>query len=81
MSDNAVDIGEFRTLDEWVESGSGGSAFNRRDKVDWEIRKHKAELIASGEFIPGVGARPSLVGPGFGAVLTSILRRGGTLDI
>jgi hypothetical protein len=69
---------DFTPLPEWIESGRGGRLFNTSDKVDWILRCNRAEVLASGEFIPGSGARASHVGPNFGKVLLAIQRRKST---
>ena len=55
---------------------SGGELFPTQSAFDWFTRMHHAELVASGEFIPGMGRRGHLVGPGIDAVVIKILRRG-----
>ena len=69
-------LAEFVTTQEWLDAERGKS-FDTSDKLDWFIRQHRAELIASGEFIPGRGARPSLLGPGFDTLAPRLLRRQG----
>ncbi len=66
--------GDFVTPREWIEAGRGGSIVPTEAALEWFIRCNRPALIESGEFIPGRGARASMIGPGFDALLVKILR-------
>jgi len=72
---SSYELADFRTIEQWIEGGHGGSRFDRFDKVAYLIRLHRDELIASGELVPGRGARPTLLGPRFGKVAMRLLRQ------
>ena len=56
-------------------SSEGARVFLSDDSLAWFIRRHRAKMLESGEYIPGKGARPAIVGPGFGRVVLEILRQ------
>jgi hypothetical protein len=58
----------------WV-SDDGYSLFSTDAAFEWFVRKHRGELIGSGQFIPGRGSSPGIVGPQFDQVVLDILRR------
>ena len=60
---SSYELADFRTIEQWIESGLGGSQFDRFDKVAYLIRLHRDALVESGELVPGRGARPTLLGP------------------
>ena len=68
-------LAEFVTSAEWIEHGRGGSLLKTEDALQWFLRLHRAELIATGQLIPGRGARPTIIGPGFDALVVKILQR------
>ena len=68
-------LSETKPLRAWAEEGYGGEAFKSYDQISWFIRGHYQELVDSGTFLPGIGARPSLVLPGFDKVVENILMR------
>ena len=72
---SSYELADFRTIEQWVEAGLGGSRFDRFDKVAYLIRLHRDALVESGELVPGRGARPTLLGPRFGKVAMRLLRR------
>ena len=72
---SSYELADFRTIEQWIESGLGGSQFDRFDKVAYLIRLHRDELVESGELVVGRGARPTLLGPRFGKVAMRLLRR------
>jgi len=65
----------FVTLRAWIDSGRGAPGFERLDQINWFIRVHREALLYSGTFIPGRGARPTLVTEGFEQAIEEILRR------
>lgn len=74
---NDYKLTDFAPAREFVTSGRGGAYFDTEDKLDWFLRMHRDELIEAGEFIPGRGSRPSLIGPRFDVLAVGILRRTG----
>ena len=62
---------ELRPIKMWhgLHVERGGVVFPTLASLEWFLRTHRDNLIRSGEFIPGRGGRPSLVGPGFDAVV------------
>lgn len=67
-------VQDFTPLREWIVD-SGGPAFKTFSAAEWFIRRHRQELVESGQFIIRKGSAGSLVGPGFGALVLEILRR------
>jgi hypothetical protein len=67
-----ADIGEFLPANVWV-AERGGRAFQTMGQFDWFRRQHRAELIASGQLIPGGGRRADLCGPHLGRVIHKIM--------
>lgn len=72
---SSTTLKEWQPLRTWVESGAGAPAFATYAAINWFIRFHREELIASQTFLPGRGARASLVSPQFGDVCALILAR------
>ena len=68
-----VDLSDWRTMRQWV-AEKGGSIFKSYSSFEWFIRKHRAELVASGEYIPRPGASGSLCGPGLATKVLEIIR-------
>ena len=67
-------LSDYKSLEQWVAERPDGP-LNNDDKLWWFIRQHVDELIEAGEYLPGVGARPSLIGPGFDRLAAQILQR------
>ena len=65
---------DFRRHRNWV-TESGGDLFPTLGSFEWFVRRHRAELIASGELIVRRGPGGTLVGPNFGRVAVEILQR------
>lgn len=65
---------DFRPVRHWI-ADEAGSVFKTFSSFEWFLRRHRGELIASGEFIPRNGAAGSLCGPGLGVKVLEILRR------
>ncbi|MCC6658901.1 MAG: hypothetical protein IT512_12015 [Rhodocyclaceae bacterium] len=66
-------VATWRKATRWREE-QGGDVFPTQSSLDWFIREHFNDLIASGELIPGTGRRGHLVGPNFDEVALGILR-------
>ncbi len=66
-------VAAWRKATRWREE-SGGDIFPTQSSLDWFIREHFNDLLASGELIPGAGRRGHLVGPNFDGVALGILR-------
>lgn len=58
----------------WV-AEDGYAFFQTEASFEWFKRKHFAELIGSGQYLPGRGATAACVGPEFDAVVLDIFRR------
>lgn len=67
-------LAAWRRATRWREE-SGGDIFATHSAFEWFYRQHFNELVASGEFMPGIGRRGHLVGPGIDGVVLGILRR------
>lgn len=67
-------LAAWRRATRWREE-SGGDVFPTQSAFEWFYRQHYRELVASGEFMPGIGRRGHLVGPGIDGVIITILRR------
>jgi hypothetical protein len=65
----------WRPAHEWVEKEQ--RVFPNLTAWAWFVKDHRAELIASEQFIPARGRRATLVGPDIGAVVLRILLAGG----
>ena len=65
---------DFMRAPNWVKD-NGGDMFPTPSSWDWFKRKHKDELIASGELISRRGTGGDLVGPRIGEVAVEIMRR------
>lgn len=66
-------LAAWRRATRWREE-SGGDVFATHSAFEWFTRMHHDKLVASGQFIPGVGRRGHLVGPDFDGVVLGILR-------
>jgi hypothetical protein len=66
------DITEFVPAHVWV-AEKGGQAFQTMGQFDWFRRRHRAELVASGQLIAGGGRRADLCGPHLGRVIHKIM--------
>ncbi len=67
-------VSEFITVRDWA-ADHGGDAFRTFSALEWFIRRHRAELVESGQLILRKGQGGSLVGPRFGELTLEILRR------
>lgn len=67
-------LAAWRRATRWREE-SGGDIFPTQSAFEWFYRQHFSELVVSGEFMPGLGRRGHLVGPGIDDVVVGILRR------
>jgi hypothetical protein len=74
LSPAAGTLAAWRRATRWRQE-SGGDVFPTQSAFEWFYRQHFAELVASGEFMPGTGRRGHLVGPKIDAVVLGILRR------
>ncbi len=66
-------VRDFVRTRDWQKK-NGGSLFPTFSSLEWFIRSHYRELVASGEFIPRRGSQGSLIGIGFDTVVVNILR-------
>lgn len=66
-------LSNWKPVREWVKN-CGGRAFSTFAATEWFIRRHRARLVESGQFIIRKGSAGSLVGPGFDRVVLDILR-------
>jgi len=69
-----ADITDFLPANVWV-AERGGQAFQTMGQFDWFRRRHRAELVASGQLIAGGGRRADLCGPDLGRVIHRIMAR------
>lgn len=69
-------ITEYSSARSWVDE-HGGSVFPSFDSFAWFVRKHRDELIRSGQYLPRKGSAGALVGPRMGEVVINILTREG----
>ena len=67
-------IADFKDWRLWV-ADDGYSLFKTDASFEWFVRKHRAELIDSGQYIPGRGANSGVVGPHFDQLVLDIVRR------
>jgi hypothetical protein len=67
-------ITDFKPTAVWHEENPS-PALRTLGAVEWKIRAYFDELVESGQFIPGNGRSPNLVGPRFGQVLLALMRR------
>jgi hypothetical protein len=67
-------VADYIPLRDWI-ADSGGAAFRTFSSCEWFIRRHRKELVQSGQFIIRKGSAGSLVGPRFGALVLEIMRR------
>jgi hypothetical protein len=74
MLSNQYTASDFRRARDWVRE-EGGGIFPTFSAFEWFKRKHRAELIESGELITRRGTGGDLVGPGFGRKAVEILQR------
>lgn len=58
----------------WV-SEHGGYVFPSYDSFAWFIRKHREELIQSGQYLPRKGSAGALIGPHFAELAFQIISR------
>lgn len=65
---------EYLRYRDWV-AQQGGAVFPTVGSFEWFIRRHRDELIQSGELIVRRGPGGTLVGPGFGRLAVAIMRR------
>lgn len=75
QNNEAPRLAEFVRVRDWIASGQGGAAFRTYSAFEWFLRRHRAELIASGELIIRPGSAGTLCGPNLGARVLDILRR------
>ena len=68
------DVDELETDREWFER-KGSSAFIDQNHLDWFIRRHRCELLRSGNYFHGHHYVPTRVGPDFGKVIIQIMQR------
>jgi hypothetical protein len=76
--DQEYKLADFITVRQWLQSQPEGGKFSYESYEVFAkfVKRHRAELRASGEFIPtGTGVTRGLVGPGFDRVVFAILRR------
>ena len=66
-------IDQIQSIHVWREK-EGMGAFPTNYVMQSFIKRHRAALIASGEFFPGKGKAPSKVGPGFGDLCVKLIR-------
>ncbi|NCC28542.1 MAG: hypothetical protein EOM22_10455 [Gammaproteobacteria bacterium] len=74
VQSNPVDLFAWLPTRQWV-AANGGHIFGTFSSFEWFARRHRAELIASGQFIPRPGRGGSLCGPELAAKVLEILRR------
>ena len=67
-------VADFKSARDWV-AENGGDLFPTFSAYEWLKRKHRDELLASGELITRRGRGGDLLGPGFGRVAVQILQR------
>lgn len=67
-------VADLMRAREW-RAQHGGAVFPTNASFEWFTRNHRAELVASGQYIPRPGSGGSLVGPGFESVVLAIIRR------
>lgn len=71
MSDR---LSDFIPIRDW-QLDNAGEVFKTFAACEWFVRKHRRELVESGQLIIRRGAAGSLVGPGFGTLVLEILKR------
>lgn len=67
-------VTDFQKIRNWQKE-NGGELFETFSSLEWFVRNHYDELVESGEYIPRKGAKGSMVGRGFDAIVVSILRQ------
>lgn len=73
MFDQAERLAEFIPVRHWVADHTG-EVFRTFASFEWFVRRHRAALVASGQFIPRSGSGGSLCGPKLEQVVLGILR-------
>lgn len=74
MAKKPYRVADFRKARDWV-AESGGDIFPTYRSFHEFVRKHRDELLQSGELLPRLGPGGSLVGPNIGKVALGILQR------
>jgi hypothetical protein len=65
---------DWRPWMAWVDN-CARNLFATRAAFEWFLRRHRDELVASGQFIPRRGRGGALVGPEIDRVVLDIIRR------
>jgi excisionase family DNA binding protein len=68
------DVDELEPLQDWFER-KGGRVFCSTEHGNWFLKKHRFELMRSGNFFPGTESVPHKVGPDFGKAIIQIMQR------
>lgn len=68
-----VRAADWRAWRRWVDE-CAGDLFVSHDAFEWFVRRHRAALFASGQFIPRQGRGGALVGPQIDRVVLEIMR-------
>lgn len=71
---NVPCINEYSSARSWVDE-HGGSVFPSFESFAWFVRKHREELIQSGQYLPRKGSAGALVGPRIEEIVINILTR------
>lgn len=71
---SATCLTEYSPARSWVDE-RGGEVFPSFDSFAWFVRKHREELVRSGQYLPRKGSAGALVGPRIEEVVINILGR------
>lgn len=69
-----IDLGQYRRARKW-QRDNPSDIFPTWATLEWFIRQHRQELIASGQLIVRRGSSGTLLGPQFEHVVLDIMRR------
>ena len=67
-------LDNFRKASDWV-SERGGDVFPTFASFQWFVRKHRLELVRSGQYLPRKGSAGALIGPELERVVLKIMSR------
>lgn len=76
MTEKSQRLSDFTPWRHWV-ADAGGEVFKTHSAFEWFVRRHRARLVESGQFIQRSGSTGGLVGPDIDRVVLEILRAEG----
>jgi len=73
MTERNARLSDYRPWRDWVAT-EGQPIFPTNSSFEWFVRRHRRELVASGQFIVRQGPNGSLAGPRLADVVLKILQ-------